>query len=87
MAEKIEKGTKLKATYYTSVYKFNLSGFRSEKVEATLVALSPGKAKVVKASMAKAGSKRQEYNVSRAEYEEIGKTKIISKLSNVKIMG
>lgn len=82
--EGYEKGDRVKATYNTSVYKPNLGGWRTETVEATLVAVSPKRFKVVSADMKAAGSKRQSYNVTAAKNMEVGKTKLLSSLHDVK---
>jgi len=86
MAKKFEAGQKIKAGYYTSVYKPKLDGWRSEYVEATLEVISPGKARVISAEMEQAGSKRQGFYVAGAESKEKGKVKIISKLQKVELM-
>jgi len=78
-------GMKISAVYYTSVYKSNVSGWRSEKVTAILEVISPGMAIVRSATMEPGGSKRQHYNVAKAEADEIGKKKIISKLDKVEV--
>lgn len=76
----------IKASYWTAVYKRAIPGWREERVEAVLEVQSPGKARVVAASMERAGSKRQQYNTTGVEMREIGKVKIISKLSNVRFV-
>ena len=76
-------GEKIKAGYFTAVYKPEIGGFRQEYVDATLEVISPGKARVITADMEQAGSKRQRYYVFGAESKEVGKIKIISKLNHV----
>ena len=79
-------GQKIKATYWTGVYKPNISGFRSEMVSAELEVISPGRAKVIWANLDPAFSNRQKFNVSAAARKEIGTVKIISKLGNVEVI-
>lgn len=71
------------ATYWIGVYKPNIGGFRSERVSAELEVISPGRAKVVKASVDPARSNRQWFNASYAANKEIGAIKNISRLGNV----
>lgn len=86
MKSEYTKGMKITATYWTPVYKPNIQGWRDEKVVAELTVISPGKAIVTSAKMERAGSKRQSYGVGGNEMKQVGKTKIISKLSNVKVV-
>ena len=79
-------GHKIKATYWTGVYKPNIGGFRSEMVSAELEVISPGRAKVIWANLDPASSNRQRFGVSNAAAKEIGKVKIISKLGNVEVI-
>ena len=79
-------GQKISAVYYTSVYKPNIGGWRSERVFAELEVISPGRAKVVFAEMDPAMSKRQRFNPSYVAANEIGKIKIISKLDSVEVI-
>ena len=79
-------GQKIKATYWTGVYKPNIGGFRSEMVSAELEVISPGRAKVIWANLDPASSNRQRFSVSNAAAKEIGKVKIISKLGNVEVI-
>ena len=79
-------GQRISATYWTSVYKPNISGWKSEHVTAVLEVLSPGKAKVISAEMEPAASNRQRFNSSNAACKEIGTVKIISKLNDVKVI-
>lgn len=46
-------GMKIRAGYWTSVYKPNLSGWRSEYVKAELEVITPKKARVTDAVMYK----------------------------------
>lgn len=82
-----EAGQRIAAGYYASVYKPNIGGWRSEWVEAELEVISPGRAKVVSCHIEEATSRRQDFSVSRAEADQIGAVKIISKLSNVRVVG
>lgn len=79
-------GDRISAEYYASVYKPALAGWRSERVRAVLEVISPGKARVISAEMEQAGARRQEYNVRRAEAEQVGAVKIISRLTGVKLV-
>lgn len=79
-----KKGDRITASYNTSVYKPNLNGWRSESVDATLEAISPKKFKVVNAKVEPAGSKRQQFSTTGIENREMGKTKFLSSLYNVK---
>ena len=79
-------GQKIKATYWTSIYKPNIGGFRSEMVFAELEVISPERAKVIWANLDPAFSNRQRFNVSAAARKEIGAIKIISKLDNVEVI-
>ena len=79
-------GQRISATYWTSVYKPNIGGWRSEKVFAELEVISPGRARVIYANLNPATSKRQRFNASNAAANEIGCVKIISKLSNVEVI-
>lgn len=79
-----KKGDRITASYNTSVYKPNLNGWRSESVDATLEAISPKKFKVVSAKVEPAGSKRQQFSTTGIENREMGKTKFLSSLYNVK---
>ena len=76
-------GQKIRATYWIGVYKPNIGGFRSEMVSAELEVISPGRAKVVKASLDPAHSNRQWFNASNTASKEIGAVKLISRLGNV----
>ena len=79
-------GQKIRATYWIGVYKPNIGGFRSEMVSAELEVISPGRAKVVKAELDPAHSKRQWFNASSTASKEIGAIKVISKLGNVEVI-
>ena len=79
-------GQKIKATYWTGVYKPNIREFRSEMVSAELEVISPGRAKVIWANLDPAFSNRQKFNVSNAAAKEHGKIKIISKLDNIEVI-
>lgn len=76
-------GQKIRAVYWIGIYKPNLGGFRSERVSAELEVISPGRAKVVKASLEPAHSDRQWFNASYVASKEVGVIKIISRLWNV----
>ena len=79
-------GQKIKATYWTSVYKQQIGEWRSERVFAELEVITPGKAKVIWANLEPATSNRQRFSVSNAAAKEHGKVKIISKLDNVEVV-
>ena len=79
-------GQKIKATYWTSIYKPNIGGFRSEMVFAELEVISPGRAKVIWANLDPAFSNRQRFSASYAASRQIGAVKYISKLSNVEVI-
>ena len=79
-------GQKIRAVYWIGVYKPNIGGFRSEMVSAELEVISPGRAKVVKASLDPAHSNRQWFNASSIASKEIGAVKLISKLGSVEVM-
>ena len=79
-------GQKIRATYWIGVYKPSIGGFRSEMVSAELEVISPGRAKVVKAELDPAHSKRQWFNASSTASKEIGAIKVISKLGNVEVI-
>ena len=79
-------GQKIKATYWTEVYKPNIGAWSSERVFAELEVISPGRAKVIWANLEPAFSNRQRFNVSSAASEEHGKVKIISKLDSVEVI-
>ena len=79
-------GQKISAVYWTSVYKPNIGGWRSEYVSAVLEVISPGKAKVISAELDQAGSRRQSFNVASNELKQVGCVKIISKLDNVEVI-
>ena len=79
-------GQKIKATYWTGVYKPNIGAWRSERVFAELEVISPGRAKVIWANLDPASSNRQKFNVSAAARKEIGTVKIISKLDSVEVI-
>ena len=79
-------GQKIRAVYWTSVYKPQIGGWRSEKVFAELEVITPGRAKVIWANLDPAFSNRQKFNVSAAARKEIGAVKIISRLGNVEVM-
>ena len=78
-----EIGQRIEAEYVTSVYKSGASGWRPEPVKAVLEVISPRRAMVVSASMKKAGSKRQYYDVQSAEKSEVGRTKYIASLRHI----
>ena len=78
-------GQKISAVYWTSVYKQNIGGWRSERVYAELEVITPGKAKVIYANLDPATSNRQKFNPSYVAANEIGKVKIISKLDSVEV--
>ena len=79
-------GQRISAVYCTSVYKPNIGGWRSERVFAELEVITPGRAKVIRADIDPAMSKRQRFNPSYAAANEIGKIKIISKLDSVEVI-
>ena len=80
-------GQKIRATYWTSVYKPQIGEWRSERVFAELEVITPGRAKVIWANLEPAMSNRQRFNVSSAASKEHGKVKIISKLDSVEVIG
>ena len=82
-----EIGQRINAEYETSVYKTGASGRRPETVKAVLEVITPRRAKVISASMTPAGSKRQYFHVQSAEKLEIGRTKNISSLRYIRIVG
>ncbi len=73
-------GQTIKAQYKTAIYKPAIGGWRQERVNATLEVISPGKARVLSASVDEPRSKRQWFNVNGIESREEGKIKLISKL-------
>ena len=79
-------GQKIRATYWTGVYKPNIGAWRSERVFAELEVISPGRAKVVKAELDPAFSNRQRFSVSYVASKQIGTVKFISKLGNVEVI-
>ena len=79
-------GQKIRAVYWIGVYKPNIGGFRSERVSAELEVISPGRAKVVKASLDPAHSNRQWFNASYAANDQIGAVKLINRLINVEVI-
>ena len=79
-------GQKIRATYWTGVYKPQIGEWRSERVFAELEVISPGRAKVIWANLEPAMSKRQRFNVSSTASKEHGKVKIISKLDWVEVI-
>ena len=79
-------GQKIRATYWTGVYKPQIGEWRSERVFAELEVISPGRAKVIWANLEPAMSKRQRFNVSSTASKEHGKVKIISKLDCVEVI-
>ena len=86
MTMKYVPGQKISAVYCTSVYKPNIGGWRSERVFAELEVITPGRAKVIRAEIDPAMSKRQRFNPSYAAANEIGKVKIISMLDSVEVI-
>ena len=86
MTTEFTPGQKISAVYWTSVYKGNIGGWRSERVFAELEVISPKRAKVISANLKPAMSKRQKFNPSYAAAKEIGKIKIISKLDCVEVI-
>ena len=72
-------GQTIEAQYKTGVYKPAIGGWRQERVNATLEVISPGKARVLSASVDEPRSKRQWFNASGIEAREKGKIKLISK--------
>lgn len=86
MTTEFVPGQKISAVYCTGVYKPNIGGWRSERVFAELEVISPGRAKVIRADIDPAMSKRQRFNVSEAAAKEKGKVKIISKLDSVEVI-
>ena len=86
MTTEYAPGQKITATYWTSVYKPNIGGWRSERVFAELEVISPGRARVIYANLEPAFSNRQRFNVSNAAAKEMGKVKIISKLDSVEVI-
>lgn len=82
-----QEGQKIKACYNASVYKANIGGWRSEKVEAVLEILPGGKkAKVLDCKMEPAGFRRSWYNVIGAQNKEIGNIKMITSLWNIEVL-
>ena len=79
-------GQKIRAVYWTSVYKPQIGEWRSERVFAELEVITPGKAKVIWANLEPATSNRGKFNVSAAARKEIGAIKIISKLDSVEVI-
>lgn len=79
-------GQKIRAVYWTSVYKPNIGGWRSERVYAELEVISPRRAKVIRANLEPAMSNRQRFSPSYAAANEIGKVKIISGLDSVEVI-
>lgn len=79
-------GQRIRASYYTGVYKPIIGGWRSEWVNATLEVISPGKAKVISCEMDQADSKRQRYNITGNIAKQIGTVKLIVKLHGVEII-
>ena len=79
-------GQKIRAVYWTSVYKPQIGGWRSERVFAELEVITPGRAKVISAELDQAGSRRQSFNVASNELKQVGCVKIISKLDNVEVI-
>ena len=86
MTTKFVPGQKIRAVYWTGVYKPNIGGWRSERVYAELEVITPGRARVIYANLDPAMSKRQRFNPSYAVANEIGKVKIISKLDSVEVI-
>ena len=86
MTTEFVPGQKIRAVYWTSVYKPQIGGWRSERVFAELEVITPGRAKVIWANLEPAFSKRQRFNVSSAASKEHGKVKIISKLDSVEVI-
>ena len=86
MTTEFVPGQKISAVYWTSVYKPNIGGWRSERVFAELEVISPGRAKVVKAELDPAFSNRQRFNASYAANKQIGAVKYISRLGNVEVI-
>lgn len=86
MTTEFVPGQKISAVYWTSVYKPNIGGWRSERVFAELEVISPGRARVIWANLDPAMSKRQRFNPSYAAANEIGKVEIISKLDSVEVI-
>lgn len=86
MTTEFVPGQKISALYWTSVFKPEIGGWRSEKVIAELKVISPGRARVISAELKPAMSYRQRFNVLNAAAKEIGKVKIISKLDSVEVI-
>ena len=86
MTTEYAPGQKIRAVYWTSVYKPQIGEWRSERVFAELEVISPGKARVIYANLDPATSKRQRFNASNAAAKEFGKVKIISKLDSVEVI-
>ena len=86
MTTEYAPGQKIRAVYWTSVYKPQVGEWRSERVFAELEVITPGRAKVIWANLEPAFSKRQRFNVSSAASKEQGKVKIISKLDSVEVI-
>lgn len=72
---------KLKVEYWTGVYKPSLRAYRSERVEAIAEKISEKRVKIISASLEKASSKRQQFNVNFVAGLEEGKIKNISALN------
>ncbi len=74
----------LECTYYTSVFKPAIGGWRQEKVWAAVEFISPKMVKVVDARMEDADSRRQAFSATRRAQEEIGKKKRLSSVTIVR---
>lgn len=78
-------GQRYSAHYYTSVYKVNLGGWREERVDVIVEAISAKRVKVLDCEGGKyRGSKRQQYNPDGIARREIGKIKLASSLYDVR---
>lgn len=77
-------GQKYSAHYYTSVYKPNIGGWREERVNVIVEAISAKRVKVIDCEGGKySGSKRQHYNPDGIARREIGKVKLASSLYSI----
>lgn len=79
-------GQKIRASYWISVYKPNIGGYRDVRVSAELQVVGPGIARVIQARLDPARSNRQRFNVGYTEGKEIGVIKLINRLWNVEVI-
>lgn len=77
-------GQQYSAHYYTSVYKPRIDGWREERVDVIVEAISAKRVRVLDCEGGKYhGSKRQQYNPDGIAKREIGKIKLASSLYDV----